>query len=98
MVIVDKSGTAETYDDFLDQLPADEPRFVVYDLAFTVGGGERRKISLISWCPEGTTTKLRMVHSSTYNQVRNVLDGVAMYVQATDISDVEYSELVSRAS
>lgn len=98
-VIVDKAGTAETYDAFLELLPGDEPRFVVYDLAFTKGDGAKRgKIVLISWCPEGTKIKLRMVHSSTYNQLRNQLDGVQVYVQATELSDVEYDELVSRAS
>ncbi|MER5868039.1 actin depolymerization factor/cofilin-like domain-containing protein [Kitasatospora sp. NPDC002040] len=98
-VIVDKAGTAQTYDDFVDLLPRDEPRFVVHDLALTAGDGAKRtKVVLISWCPEGTGTKVRMVQSSAYNQIRGHLDGVAVYVQATDLSDLEYDEMVARAS
>ncbi|MFD3788749.1 actin-binding ADF family protein [Streptomyces cyaneofuscatus] len=89
-----------TYDEMLDQLPRGEPRFVVYDLEFSKGEGEgkRSKITLISWCPEGTPVKQRMVYSSSYNTLKNMLDSVQVYVQATDLSDMEYEELVSRAS
>ncbi|MCX4775363.1 hypothetical protein [Streptomyces sp. NBC_01264] len=82
----------------LENLPADEPRFVAYDFTFTKaeGEGKRIKIALISWCPEGTKIKLKMVHSSSYT-LKNQLDGVGIYVQATDLSDVEYDELLSRA-
>lgn len=34
----------------------------------------------------------------TCSTLRNMLDGVQVYVQAADLSDVEYDELVSRAS
>ncbi|MGW6981116.1 actin-binding ADF family protein [Streptomyces sp. NPDC054932] len=89
-----------THDELLEKLPTDEPRHVVYDLTYTTGEGEgkRTKIMLISWCPGGTKTKQRMAHSSSSNTLRSALDGVQMYVQATDPSDIEYDELVARAS
>lgn len=37
-----------------------------------------------------------MVHSAAYNTLRSMLDVVAVYVQATDLSDIEYNELVSK--
>ncbi|MEU3262408.1 actin-binding ADF family protein [Streptomyces bacillaris] len=97
-IVPDTKGTW-THDELLDKLPKDEPRFVVYDLAFTkVGEGVRNRVTLISWCPEGTKIKQRMVHSSSYGTLKNTLDGIQVYIQATDLSDVEYDELVSRAS
>ncbi|WP_331751090.1 actin depolymerization factor/cofilin-like domain-containing protein (plasmid) [Streptomyces globisporus] len=90
----DAKGTW-THDELLDKLPKDEPRFVVYDLTYTKEGAQQSKIALISWCPEGTEIKQRMVHSSSYSTLKNMLDGVGIYVQATDLSDVEYDELVS---
>ncbi|MFE5556695.1 actin-binding ADF family protein [Streptomyces sp. NPDC056544] len=89
-----------THDELLEKLPAGEPRYVVYDLTYSKGDGEgqRGKIVLISWCPDGTTVKKKMVHTSSYNTLRSMLDGVHMYVQASDLSDVEYDELVARAS
>ncbi|MFE2326891.1 actin-binding ADF family protein [Streptomyces sp. NPDC059385] len=97
-IVPDSSGTW-THDELLENLPQDEPRFVAYDFAFTKDGGEgkRSKIALISWCPEGTKIKLKMLHSSSYNTLKSQLDGVGIYVQATDLSDVEYDELLSRA-
>ncbi|MFD3760923.1 actin-binding ADF family protein [Streptomyces sp. NPDC058622] len=96
-IIPDTKGTW-THDELLEQLPKDEPRFVVHDLAFTAGARQRSKITLISWCPEGTNIKPRMVHSSSYSILKNTLDGVHLYVHATDLSDLEYDELVSRAT
>ncbi|MEU8703159.1 actin depolymerization factor/cofilin-like domain-containing protein [Streptomyces sp. NPDC048680] len=98
-IVPDTAGTW-THDELLEKLPQAEPRFVAYDLTFTKSEGEsqRSKIVLISWCPEGTPIKQRMVHSSSYNVLKHTLDGAQTYVQATDLSDLEYDELVSRAS
>ncbi|MBT2391820.1 actin depolymerization factor/cofilin-like domain-containing protein [Streptomyces sp. ISL-1] len=88
-----------THDELLEALPATEPRFVVYDLVFATADGTRQdKVVMISWCPEGTKVEQRIAHSSSYRTLRNLLDGVQVYVQATDRCDVEYDELVSRAS
>jgi cofilin len=97
-VILDFKGNL-THDELLESLPAAEPRFVVYDLVFATSDGSRREmIVMISWSPETTEIKQRMVHSSSYDTLRNMLDGVQVYVQATELSDVEYDALVSRAS
>ncbi|MEU5324593.1 hypothetical protein AB0G67_48995 [Streptomyces sp. NPDC021056] len=43
----DTKGTW-THDELLEQLPSDEPRFVVHDLTFAKEGSSRSKIVLIS--------------------------------------------------
>ncbi|MGW5275021.1 cofilin family protein [Streptomyces sp. NPDC004044] len=86
-----------THDELLKAPPTAETRFVVYDLVLATADGTRKdKIVLISWCPESAKVEQRSAHSTTRNTVRNLLDGVQVYVQATDLSDVEYDELVSR--
>lgn len=88
-----------THDELLEALPAAETRFVIYDLVFATADGTRKdKIVLISWCPEAAEIEQRVAHSTTRNALRDLLDGVQAYVQATDLSDVEYDELVSRTS
>ncbi|MET8276624.1 actin depolymerization factor/cofilin-like domain-containing protein [Streptomyces sp. NPDC005096] len=88
-----------THDELLEALPAAETRFVIYDLVFATADGTRKdKIVLISWCPEAAEIEQRVAHSTTRNTLRDLLDGVQAYVQATDLSDVEYDELVSRTS
>ncbi|MET7636677.1 actin-binding ADF family protein [Streptomyces sp. NPDC001773] len=88
-----------THDELLEALPAAETRFVIYDPVFATADGTRKdKIVLISWCPEAAEIEQRVAHSTTRNALRDLLDGVQAYVQATDLSDVEYDELVSRTS
>ncbi|MEV7526648.1 actin depolymerization factor/cofilin-like domain-containing protein [Streptomyces sp. NPDC091371] len=98
-IVPDFKGTL-THDELLGRLPQDEPRFVVYDFTFSKGDGEgqRTKIILISWCPDGTAMKQKMVYSSSFNTLKNMLAGASVYAQATDVSDLGYDELVSRAS
>ncbi|MFE4823896.1 actin-binding ADF family protein [Streptomyces sp. NPDC056704] len=88
-----------THDEVLKALPADEPRYIVNDLLFATADGTRQeKIVLISWCPAGTSAEERTAHSFGYSTLQNLLDGIQVYVQATDLSDVTYEALVSRAS
>ncbi|WP_330248694.1 MULTISPECIES: hypothetical protein [unclassified Streptomyces] len=80
-------------------LSAAETRFVVYDLVFATADGARKdKLVLISWCSEGAEAAQRIAHSTTRNKLRNLLDGSQVQVQTTNLSDLEYDELVSRTS
>ncbi|MGX5185502.1 actin-binding ADF family protein [Streptomyces avermitilis] len=97
-VIFDFKGNL-THDELLKALPADEPRYVLHDLHFATADGSRQeKIVLISWCPAGTKAQERIAHSFGCSTLRNLLDGVHVYVQAADLSDMEYAALVSQAS
>ncbi|MGW1759700.1 actin-binding ADF family protein [Streptomyces mirabilis] len=97
-VIPDFEGNL-THDELLKALPADESRYAVHDLLFATADGTRQeKVVLISWCPAGTKAEERVAHSSGCSTLRNLLDGVQVYVQATDLSYVTYEALVSRAS
>ncbi|MER5526453.1 actin depolymerization factor/cofilin-like domain-containing protein [Streptomyces sp. NPDC002677] len=97
-VIPDFKGNL-THDELLKALPADEPRYVVHHLLFATADGTRQeKVVLISWCPAGTKAEETIAHSSGYGTLRSLLDRVQVYVRATNLSDVEYEALVSRAS
>ncbi|MFE7795641.1 actin-binding ADF family protein [Streptomyces sp. NPDC057460] len=97
-VIPDFKGNL-THDELLQALPATETRFAVYDLVFATADGTRKeRIVLISWCPEAAEIEQRIAHATSRNPLRDLLDSVQVYVQATALSDVEYDELVSRTS
>ncbi|MFG2982275.1 actin-binding ADF family protein [Streptomyces sp. NPDC048258] len=88
-----------THDELLEALPAGEPRLVAYELAFAAADGARRnEIVLISWSPEGTAAEQRTVLASGCQALRDALDRINLCVQATGLADVQYDELVSRAS
>ncbi|MEV5781258.1 actin depolymerization factor/cofilin-like domain-containing protein [Streptomyces sp. NPDC052287] len=97
-VIFDFKGNL-THDELLKAFPADEPRYAVHNLLFASADGARQeKIVLIAWCPARTTAEQKIAHSSGYRALQNLLDGVQVYVPATDLSELEYQALVSRAS
>ncbi|WP_329530677.1 actin depolymerization factor/cofilin-like domain-containing protein [Streptomyces sp. NBC_01450] len=97
-VIPDFEGNL-THDELLKALPAGVSRYVVYDLLFATADGTRQeKVVLISWCPARTEAEERIAHSSGYSTLRNLLDGVQVYVKAADLSDVGYEALVSQVS
>lgn len=50
-IIVEKSSTSSSYDEFISDLPEFECRWAVYDFEFEKeGAGKRNKICFYSWC------------------------------------------------
>jgi cofilin len=81
--------------------PRRPPRLVSSSTTYvfaTADGARKDKIVLISWCPEAAEIEQRIAHSTSRNILRNLLDGVQVYAQTTDPSDLRYEELVSRTS
>jgi hypothetical protein len=49
-IVVEKAVEKSTYDEFLEKLPPNDPRYVVYDFVYNVGDeGERHKILFYVW-------------------------------------------------
>lgn len=49
-VVVEKAAEQGTYDEFLQCLPADEPRYAVFDFEYEKPGeGMRNKITFFAW-------------------------------------------------
>lgn len=49
-IVVEKAAETGNYDEFLACLPADEPRYAVYDFDYEKPGeGQRFKITFYSW-------------------------------------------------
>nr|ACH70382.1 actin depolymerization factor-like protein [Hordeum vulgare subsp. vulgare]ACH70384.1 actin depolymerization factor-like protein [Hordeum vulgare subsp. vulgare] len=107
-VVVDKVGGRDAgFDDLAAALPADDCRYAVYDLDFTVGdatakgaGGEapRSKIFFISWSPASAEVKSKMVYASSNEGFKKELDGTQIDVQATDPSELTLDILKDHAT
>lgn len=49
-IVVEKKAESGDYDDFLAQLPENEPRYAVYDFDYEKPGeGKRSKITFYAW-------------------------------------------------
>ncbi|KAF4577057.1 cofilin [Pleurotus pulmonarius] len=98
-IIVTKQSNAESYDDFLADLPEAECRWAVYDFAFEKeGAGKRNKIVFFSWSPDDAKIKNKMLFASSKDALRRSLVGIALEIQGTDYSEVAYEAVLDKAN
>ncbi|SAM03924.1 hypothetical protein [Absidia glauca] len=98
-VVVEKTAETSTYPEFLENLPADEPRYAVYDFDYEKpGDGQRNKITFYSWTPDTSKIRQKMVYASSKDAIRRQLVGIAVEMQGTDLSEVDYDSVLEKAS
>jgi len=75
-------------------------RYAVFDVEYDLdsGEGKRSKITFISWCPDDAPQYPRMMYSSSKDALKRALTGLAADIQANDADDIEFDNVVSRAS
>jgi len=98
VIDVESTGPREaTYSEFLEKLQnfKNECRYCVFDFPANIpveGGQEKSSMSvdrlvLMTWCPESSKIKQKMLYSSSYDALKKALVGVYKYVQACDFED-----------
>ncbi|KAI9470493.1 MAG: hypothetical protein EXX96DRAFT_584524 [Benjaminiella poitrasii] len=99
-IIVEKTAAADTeYDEFLAALPQDEPRYAVYDFEYEKPGeGKRNKITFFAWVPDTSKVRQKMLYASSKEALRRNLVGIAVEVQGTDSSEVDYDAVLDKIS
>ncbi|KAJ2921710.1 hypothetical protein H1R20_g15383, partial [Candolleomyces eurysporus] len=97
-IVVEKTSSG-TYEDFLESLPEDQPRFAVFDFEFEKeGAGKRNKLTFFSWSPDGSKIKQKMVYASSKDALRRSLQGIALEIQGTDLEEVSYETVLDKAN
>ena len=48
-IVFEKAEASASYDDFITALPAEEPRYAVYDFDYETAEGLRNKLLFYSW-------------------------------------------------
>ena len=91
-------GSSESqYKEFVSQVPANDARYFIYDFEFTNADGDvRNKVALILWCPDGTSTKTKMLYTTTKDDFKRKLQGLQVEVGATDYDEIAYDSVLSR--
>ncbi|EJF63226.1 actin depolymerizing factor [Dichomitus squalens] len=99
-IVVEKTGpTSATYDDFVGDLPENEPRWAVYDFDYEKeDGGKRTKITFFSWSPDDAKIKQKMLFASSKDALRRSLVGIAAEIQGTDYSEVAHESVFEKVS
>ncbi|WOL10528.1 actin-depolymerizing factor 1 [Canna indica] len=98
-VAVEKLGEpGESYEDFTACLPADECRYAVFDLDFVTDENcQKSKIFFISWAPDTSRVRSKMLYASSKDRFKRELDGIQVELQATDPSEMSFDIIKSRA-
>ncbi|CAL9138498.1 unnamed protein product [Musa acuminata var. zebrina] len=98
-VTVEKLGQPdETYDDFTASLPADECRYAVFDFDFVTDEHcQKSKIFFISWAPDTSRVRSKMLYASSKDRFKRELDGIQVELQATDPSEMSIDIVKGRA-
>ncbi|KAG2131848.1 actin depolymerizing factor [Suillus cothurnatus] len=97
-IVVDKTSESSDYEEFLSNLPADGCKWAVYDFSYTLeDGSQRSKLCFFSWSPDTAPIRAKMVHASSKDALRRSLDGIAVEIQGTDLTEVAYETVLDRA-
>ena len=65
------------FQDLLDKLPADEPRYLVLDWNVENDDGcQLSKIFFVSWVPDTCKAKTKMLYASSKQALRNALEEI----------------------
>lgn len=100
-------GRDETYDEFLQclgELGPEKCRYVLYDFEYvhsfqgTAEPSKKNKLILMSWCPDTAKIKTKMLYSSSFGSLKQALDGIGKYIQATDMSEASYESVLEKCS
>ncbi|KZF20572.1 actin depolymerizing factor 1, partial [Xylona heveae TC161] len=105
-VVVDQAGTDPSYKKFVEILDGIQdngkpvPRYAVYDFEYALASGEgnRSKIAFIAWNPDNAKIKDKTTYASSRSALVNALNGVSEVVQATDLDELAWDEVVGKVS
>ncbi|KAF9780363.1 hypothetical protein IL306_000621 [Fusarium sp. DS 682] len=104
-VVVEEISPDTEYETFrqkllsaVDKHGKSAPRYALYDVDYDLGeDGKRTKTIFISWVPQNSPIKLRMLYASTMEYLKRAVN-MSVFIHADDQEDIEWDELVKTAS
>ena len=95
-ITIEKQGGREkTYEDFVEDLPENDCRYGVIDIAFETNDGRpTSKIVLITWNPDTAKIRPKMLYSGSKEALKSALVGVGIHINATDHSELDFEESI----
>ena len=103
IVGTEAKSTADTWATVTAKVAAeyrDKPAYIVGNFAYSIADGERKKLILVSWCPEDKIkVKAKMLHGSSLQSVKTGMDGVqAAAIVCTTLAELEHANILSIVS
>ncbi|KAJ3217906.1 Acyl-coenzyme A thioesterase 9, mitochondrial [Dinochytrium kinnereticum] len=93
----DIAGTDATFQAFVNQMPAEEGRYGVFDFEYDSGSdGIRNKLVFFLWAPDTSKIRSRMLYASSKLAIRQRLDGIHTEIQCTDSAELAYESVFEK--
>ncbi|KAJ3427708.1 cofilin/actin-depolymerizing factor homolog-related [Anaeramoeba flamelloides] len=94
---VEKRGTKkESFEEFYNQLPRDDCRYICYHYDFDVNGQQRSKLIFIGWIPSTSKLKNKMIYATTLLSFKNKLRGIGISLQINSPKDLNEERILER--
>jgi cofilin len=88
---------AETFEQFVQQLPPEDCRYICFDFHFDTGkAGHREQLIFILWCPECAKVKTKMLYAASKDALKKKLVGINHEIQATEFSELNEKDLTEK--
>lgn len=97
-VVLEHKSEDEDYQKFIELLPENDGRFCVYKCKFTLDDDRvNEKLVFISWVPDTCKARIKMTYAGTKLAVKTEFQGLACDINATDMSEIAYEEILRQA-
>lgn len=90
-----KSATYEDFYSTVLEKHENEPRYILLDFDYkTHDGRDTDKLIFVTWNPDSTTVRKKMLYSSTKLATTQAFEGIAKEVTATDASELDHEHIL----
>ena len=88
-------GRDKDYSDFCEALPENEGRYGLIDIEFESDDGRpTSKLVFISWNPDNSPIRSKMLYSGSKEAIKSTLAGVGIHMNAVDYSELDYDSTI----
>ncbi len=95
-ITVESQGNV-THEELVAALPVDQPRIVLYELAYATSDGTRRnELVMVSWVPEACDPAAARAYAQARSVLRTAFDGPGSSLLALTPQDMEHGRLVAQ--
>lgn len=98
-VVLDATAPiTSTWEDMESTLPKNDCRYIFYHFDYDLQGGEgkRSKVVFVTWCPDASTIKKKMLYAATNQTLKKMFEGIGCAMQACDASEVCKDQVMAR--
>lgn len=80
----------------LSSFPPPKHRYAVFDFEFDRDGCKKSKIVFVTWVPDTSPIRSKMLYASSKDKFKRDLDGIQVEIQGTDFSEVEEKVFIDK--